>query len=244
MRSKILLIVIALLPGLLMAQKRKSYEGPGNWFFGLDAGTSLAMAENVTAEDFFLTEIPSGSLVLGRTLSPWMGMRLTAGFQSQLGHASKVAVKYEPDTFTPYRYNLALGTIDVMLNVTNLCRRYDVRNWFDCYWIVGGGVLYSFGMDKKVDSWDAEIYPVNSEELLTWTGKTGLMGAWHTTRAWDLTVELDLHATDNAYNGVIDRIDRKMDFFLSMRIGMIYFFENRKGRHRYANPAKVHKYWK
>lgn len=244
MRKSFLLFVMAMMPILLLAQRKKSYEGPGNWFFGFDAGTSLAMAENVTAEDFFLTEIPSGSVTLGRTMTPWASLRLSAGFQSQIGHASKVAVKYEPETFTPYRYHVAVGTMDLMLNVTNWFRRYDVRNWFDCYWILGGGVLYTFGMDKKVDAWDEEIYPVNSEELLTWTGKTGFEGAWHVNRAWDLTAELDVHATENAYNGVVDRIDRKMDFFLSLRVGMTYFFKNGKERHRYANPAKKHNYWK
>lgn len=237
------LLLFALLPWIGWAQK-KSYEGPGNWFVGMDVGASLAMAENVTYEDFFKSEIPSGSIQLGRTLAPWLGLRLLAGCYSQMGHASKVAIKYEPKTYTPYRFYTGIGTMDVMLNLSNMCRRYDVRNWFDGYFILGGGALYSFGFDKKVDAWDAEIYPVNSEELLTWTGKAGLMGAWHVARAWDLTAELDVHATENAYNGVVDRPDRQVDFFLSCRIGMTYYLKNGKGRHRYANPKVVHKFWK
>lgn len=222
----------------------KSYEGPGNWFFGFDIGSTMAMAENVNAEDFMKTEIPSGSIRLGRTMTPWAGLQLTVGNYSQLGHASQVAVKYEPKTYTPYRYYTAVGTMDLMLNLTNMCRKYDARNWFDAYLMLGGGVLYSYGFDKKVDDWDPEVYPVNSAELMTWTGKAGLMGAWHVSNGWDLTTSLDLHATENAYNGVVDREDRSMDFFLSLRIGMTYYFGNRKGRHRYGNRAVVHKYWK
>lgn len=239
-----LMMLLIWMPLACLAQKKRSYEGPGNWFVGLDVGTSLAMAENVTPEDFLKTEIPTTSIQIGRTLSPYFSLRLTAGYHSQMGHASKVSVKYDPETYSPYRFMLAVGTLDAMLNVTNLCRHYDVRDWFDLYIIIGGGTLYSFGFDKKVESWDPEIYPVDSKELLTWTGKVGLMGAWHVNRAWDLLTELDVHATENAYNGVVDRPDRQMDFFLSMRLGMTYFFGNGKGRHRYANPPVVHRYWK
>lgn len=225
-------------------QGRKSYQGPGNWFVGFDVGTTLSMAENVDSEDFLKTKVPSGSIQLGRTLSPWVSLRMTAGFYSQLGHASKVAMKFEPEKYTPYRFHAAAGTMDVMLNVTNMCRKFDERNWFDGYLIMGGGALYSFGFDKKVDAWDEDIYPVNSEELLTWTGRVGLMGAWHVANGWDLTTELDVHATENAFNGVVDSSSRKMDFFSTLRIGMTYYFGNGKGRHRYANPKVVHKYWK
>lgn len=242
--GKCLLLVLLLWPMPLSAQHKRSYEGPGNWFVSMDVGTSLSLAENVTYEDFLTTEIPSGSLSFGRVFSPWFGMRLSAGFYSQLGHASKVAVMYEPETYTPYRFHTGLGTLEAMLNLTNLSRRYDVRNWFDCYLIAGGGALYSFGFDKKVDAWYVDVYPVSSEELLTWVGKGGWLGTWHVSREWDLSFELDLLVTENAYNGVVDRLDRKMDFFLSFRLGMTYYLENRKGRHRFANPAVEHRFWK
>lgn len=229
--------------GVLEEATKKSYAGPGNWFFGLGVGTSLAMAENVTVEDFFKTEMPSASLQLGRTLNPWVSMRLMANFDPQLGHASFAAQKYEPETYKPYHYYVATGTLDLMLDVTNMCRKYDVRNWFDAYLVLGGGALYSFGIDKRVENWDPEIYPVNTDELLTWTGKAGVMGAWHVAKAWDLTAEIDFNATENAYNGVVDREDRAVDFFTSFKIGMTYYFGNGKGRHRFANPAVKHRYW-
>ena len=222
----------------------KSYVGPGNWFMGLEVGTSLAMAENVSAEDFFKTKVPSGSLQIGRTLNPWVSLRLMASIYPQLGHASAIAMRYDKETYTPYQYYAATGTLDAMLNIVNMCRKFDARNWFDGYLVLGGGALYSFGFDKKVELWDPEIYPVNSEELLTWVGKAGLMGSWHVAKAWDLTSEIDFNATENAFNGVVDREDRKLDFFLSLKIGMTYYFGNGKGRHHYANPKKEHRYWK
>lgn len=220
------------------------YDGPGNWFVGIDFGSGMSMAENVKAEDFFSTKVPSGSLQLGRTFNPWVGMRLAAGCYPQFGHPSKVAQKYEPKVYSSYAFYSATGTLDMLLNVTNMCRKYDERNWFDANLVLGGGALYSFGFDKKVKTWDEQIYPVDDNELLTWVAKVGLMGSWHVAEAIDLNTEFDVFATDNAYNGVIDSSNRPVDFFSSIRIGFTYFFGNKKGRHRLGNTPLEHRYWK
>ena len=241
-KTIILLITIATMP--FMARGQKRYEGPGNWFVGIDAGVALAMNENVTGKNFFHTKIPSGSITLGKTITPYWGLRLSAGFYSQIGHPHEKAIEYDKDTYGDYRFHTASGSLDLMLNMTNWFRPYDVRNWFDAYLIAGGGVLYTFGMDKKVDAWPSYVYPVNSEELLTWNAKTGIMAAWHANRACDVTFEVDCFFTDNAYNGVVDNPSRSIDLFLSPRIGVVYYFKNSKGRHRYANIAKNHRYWR
>lgn len=242
-KHSIIFLLLFLMPAWTVAQKKKQYEGSGNWFVGIETGTTLAMAENVTLEDFFVTEVPGISIQLGRTITPWAALRLTAGYHSQLGHASNVAVKFDPETYAPYRFFMATATMDLMLNLVNMCRRYDVRNFYDGYLVMGGGLLNSLGFDKKVDLWDEEIYPVNSADVKSWTAKVGFMNAWHMNRSWDLTAELDFHATENAYNGVVDRPDRKLDFFLTLKVGTTYYFRNGKGRHRYANAAKKHLYW-
>jgi len=238
----ILLTSIATVP--LVAMGQKHYEGPGNWFVGIDAGVTLAMNENVTPSNFFHTEIPSGSITIGRAITPFWGLRLSAGFYSQLGHPHEKAVAYDSETYNDYRFHTGVGSLDLMLNMTNWFRPYDVRHWFDAYLIAGGGVLYSFGMDKKVDEWPEYIYPVDSKELLTWSAKAGMMGAWHTARSCDLTFEIDCFFTENAYNGVVDEKTRKVDMFLSPRIGIVYYFKNSKGRHRFANAPKKHRFWR
>lgn len=241
-RTIILLTAIAAMP--FVARGQKHYEGPGNWFVSIDAGATLAMNENVTTENFFHTELPSGSLTIGRTITPFWSLRLSAGFYSQLGHPHEKAVTYDSETYSDYQFHTAVGSLDLMLNLSNMFRPYDVRNWFDAYLIAGGGVLYSFGMDKKVDEWPEYVYPVDSKELMTWSAKAGLMGAWHLTRACDLTFEIDCFFTDNAYNGVVDNPHRSIDMFLSPRIGVVHYFKNSKGRHRYANAPKRHRYWR
>ncbi len=237
----ITLVVFIAMPFLVLAQKH--YEGPGNWFVGIDAGVSLALNENVTAKNFYHIKIPSGSIVLGRTITPYWGLRLSAGVYSQLGYPHQKAVDYDPETYKDYQFYAGSGSLDLLLNLCNLFRPYDVRNWFDLYFVAGGGVLYSFGMDKKVDEWPDYIYPVNSEELFTWNAKTGFLGAWHITRASDFTFEIDCFFTDNAYNGVVDHTDRAFDLFVSPRVGIVYYFRNSKGRHRYANTQKRRHYW-
>lgn len=240
-RLLILLILIAAVPVNVLGQKR--YEGSGNWFVGVDAGVSFAMNENVTGKNFFHLRIPSGSIVLGRTITPYWGLRLSAGVYSQLGHPHEKAVKYDPETYTDYQFYAGSGSLDLMLNLSNMFRKYDVRNWFDAYLIAGGGMLYKFGLDKKVDAWPSYVYPVDSQDQWFWNAKVGFMGAWHVKRSCDFTAELDGFFTDNAYNGVADGAN-KFDVFLSFRIGIVYYFSNSKGRHRYANPSKhKQKYW-
>mgnify|MGYP003297803513 FL=1 len=234
----IFLWVLATVP--VMAQGRKLYEGPGNWFVGIDAGTSLALSENVKPDNFFHTEIPSVSITFGRTFTPIWSMRLSAGFYPQFGHPHSKAVKYAPEMFSSYRFLTSSGSLDLMLNITNLFHHYDVRNWFDLYFIAGGGMLYSFGMDKKVNEWPDYIYPVNSEEKWYWNAKAGLMGAWHIQRSMDFTAELDCFFTDNAYNGVVNKKAPPYDMFLSFRVGVVYYFANSLHRHRYANRQKRH----
>lgn len=241
--NKFLTILLAIAATPFVALGQKHYEGPGNWFIGIDAGVSLALNENVTVKNFLHTQIPSGSIVIGRTITPYWGLRLSGGFYSQLGHPHKIAVDFDSQLYSDYRFHVASGTLDLMLNLSNLFRPFDTRNWFDAYLIAGGGMLYSFGMDKKVDDWPSYIYPVNSEAGWYWSAKAGFMGAWHIRRSCDLTAEIDCIFTDNAYNGVVDNINRSIDLFLTPRIGIVYYFKNSKGRHRYANVAKRHKYW-
>lgn len=220
----------------------RSYEGPGNWFFGVNMGASLAMNENVTFDNFFHTEIPSGSIQLGRTLSPLWNMRVTGMVSSQMGHPSKVAMQYKPDMFSDYRFFAAITTFDVMLDLSNCFRSYDTRNWFDAYLVFGGGGLYRFNVDEKVRYWYTDIYPVEANNYWFWTAKVGFEGAWHVSRGWDLVAEIDIHVTDNVYNGVVGT-SRKWDPFVVLQMGMVYYFKNSRHRHHYANPPIVHKYW-
>lgn len=242
--TQLLILILAIAAAPFVALGQKHYEGPGNWFVGIDAGVALALNENVTGSNFLRTKIPSGSITFGRTLTPFWGVRLSSGFYPQFGYPHKKAVDFDSEMFSPYQYFVASGSLDLMLNLSNLCRIYDVRNWFDAYFIAGGGMLYSFGMDKKVDEWPVYIYPVDSKEQWYWNAKVGLMGAWHVHRAFDFTAELDCFFTDNAYNGVADSHSLAFDLFTSFRVGVVYYFRNSQHRHRYANPLRRQRYWK
>ena len=238
-----ILLVLSFSASVMEAQRpKRNYEGPGNWFMGVNVGTTLAMNENVHFADFFHSEIPGGFVQLGRTMSPYMSMRVVGSVSPQFGYPSKVAVEYKPEMFSPYRFFTAISTLDVMIDLSNCFRRYDTRNWFDGYFVIGGGGLFRFNVDEKVRYWYTDIYPVAANNYWFWAAKAGLEGAWHVARGWDLVAELDLYATDNAYNGVVGA-SRQWDIFLGMQIGMTYYFRNSQRRHRYANPPIVHKYW-
>lgn len=237
-----LVMIILAAPSVEAQNHKRSYEGPGNWFFGLNLGTSLAMNENVKSDNFFHTEIPSGSIQLGRTFTPWFNLRVVGLLSSQMGYPSDISVAYRQQMFNPYRFYAAISTMDMMLNLTNCFRRYDTRNWFDAYLVFGGGGLFRFNVDEKVRYWYIDVYPVEANNYWFWTAKAGFEGAWHVSRGWDLTLEVDMFASDNAYNGVVGTT-RSWDPFLVMQLGMTYYFRNSRHRHRYANPPVVHKYW-
>lgn len=220
----------------------RTYLGPGNWFVGLDVGTGLSLAENTAHNNFYKTRLPSGTLQIGRTLTPKWSLRLTAGISSQLGHPSAGAIRYLSDMFSPYQFSLGVGTFDVMLNLANVFRKYNSRNWYDGYLVVGGGALYRFYVDDKVDDWYEDIYVVDRTKEWYWTAKVGYEAAFHILRACDLTFELDFHATDNAYNGVKGGT-QPMDFFVTAKLGIVYYIPNRAHRQRFANPKIYHRYW-
>lgn len=237
-----LLLLLLAAPRLGAQNLKRNYEGPGNWFFGINTGTSHAMNENVHYDNFFRVEIPSGGLYLGRSLTPRWSVRMSGMVSSQLGHPSKVAVQYKPQMFNDYHFYAVISTLDVMLNLTNCFRKYDTRNWFDAYLVVGGGGLFRFNVDEKVRYWYTDIYPVEANNYWFWAAKVGIEGAWHVSRSWDLVAGADFYASDNAYNGVVGT-SRAWDPFLVLRIGTSYYFKNKRLRHRFANPPIIHKYW-
>jgi len=61
-------------------------------------------------------------------------------------------------------------------------------------------------------------------------------------RECDLTFELDFHTTPNEYNGVTGGA-LVIDFFITSKIGIVYYLPNGKHRHRFANPKIFHRYW-
>lgn len=229
-------------PTMRAQEHKRSYEGTGNWFVGVNIGTSHVFNENVTFDNYLHAEVPSGSLQLGRTITPYFSMRAMGLVSSQMGYPSKVSVAYKPSMFSPYHFYAAVTTLDAMVNLSNCFRRYDTRNWFDAYFVIGGGGLFRFNVDEKVRYWYIDVYPVDANNYWFWAAKTGLEGAWHVARSCDIVAEIDLYVSDNAYNGVVGT-SRAWDPFMVMQLGVSYYFRNGQRRHRYANPPVVHKYW-
>ena len=241
-RITTLLLLLASVSVCRAQKSDRTYLGPGNWFVGIDVGMGFSMAENTKNGNFFKTELPSGTIQIGRTLTPKWSLRLTGGVSSQLGRPPAAAMKYLRDMYSPYQFVLGVGTFDVMLNLANCFRKYNSRNWYDGYLVIGGGELYRFYVDDKVDEWYEDIYVVDRSKEWYWTAKIGYEAAFHIMRACDLTFEVDFHATDNAYNGVTGG-SQSLDFFVTAKLGIVYYIPNGQHRQRFANPRKYHRYW-
>jgi len=243
----ILLFVSA--PNVKAQELGRDYEGPGNFFVGVDLGSSFSIAENYNSDDLYKTVVPTFSGTLGYHFNPRFGVRLQAMITSQRGHASDEALQFdedhETDLYRPYMFYAATASLDFMLNLANCFRQYDSRNWFDGYLVAGGGQLYTFGFDKdRLEQWDQELTErVDPNSYRYWQFKVGLEGAWHIARSCDFTTELDFYFVENAYNGMVGS-SRTFDFFPSIRVGITYYIPNGKDRHRFANPKVLHPYWK
>lgn len=236
------MLVVLSAPFCKAQDNLREYEGPGNFFIGADLGTSLSLAENSDAGDVLKT-LPTLGGTLGYHFTPIWSLRLHALITSQKGHPSDDAIAVDPELYKPYNFFALVGSMDVMLNVTNCFRHYDTRNIFDCYLLAGGGQLYTFGFADHVKEFDRSVYFVDPNSYRHWQFKIGTECAWHLSRSFDLKAEFDFFLAKNKYNGVIGS-SSTFDPFLSFRMGATYYLPNKKDRHRFANPRVLHLYWK
>jgi len=244
-RNWILAIILFLLSApLVEAQNKvKDYIGPGNFFIGAEIGSSVSIADFTEGADIALTPPTIGG-TLGYHFNPYFGLRLQGLIISQRGHASEAAEALDSEVYKPYNFYALVGSLDGMLNVTNLFRTYDTRNVFDAYAVAGFGQLYTFGFSSHIKNWDPEVYFADYNSYRHWQWKIGIEGAWHLNRAFDITGEFDWFFTQSAYNGNKWHASSDLAHFPSLRVGAVYYFRNARQRHRFGNQKVLHPYWK
>lgn len=212
----------------------------GDWYVGLGVGYSQCLAENAQAEDFISHQIPSYNVMIGHNFSRTFGLRLTGGMNFQSSRCNEALSESLPEVYGDgmYKFKCWSAQMSGVLNMTNLFFGYDQMRTLTWNMLFGGGVVGTFGFEKKViDKWNLlTYYPVDGEGGMYAVGHLGTQCCVQAGKAWDVGLELRMNVTDNNYNGVSN--NNTIDFYLDAMLSVSYHLKNGKqGMRRMADPG-------
>lgn len=196
-----------------------------DWYTQYKVTQTVSTSENMSGMDFLLT-YPGFTFSAGNNFNRVLGARISAGIFPQSGHAGKVLEKTFPDIYNRYRFYMAGGYGDLTVNLTELFSERDPSRTDGIYFLAGGGAVYTFGFDKKVNSAEwAKYYPVNTKSNVYPVVHFGFGGLFKLTKALDLTVEAKYNFVSDKYNGV-DR-GAFTDGYFDLGVGVSWYFSRR-----------------
>lgn len=196
-----------------------------DWYTQYKVTQTVSTSENMSGMDLFLT-YPGFTFSAGNNFNRILGARISAGFFPQCGHAGKVLEKTFPDLYNRYRFYMAGGYGDLTVNLTELFSERDPERTDAIYFLAGGGAVYTFGFDKKVNAADwAKYYPVDTKSQVYPVVHVGIGGLFKLTKALDLSVEAKYNFVSDKYNGV-DR-GAFMDGYFDLGVGVSWYFSRR-----------------
>jgi len=140
------------------AQPRVKEEGKTvfkpHWFLSVQGGAAYTLGE----ADLGDLVSPSVAMAVGYKFTPLLGLRGEAsGWQAKGGWVN-------PNT--TYKYKYLQGSMDAMLDLSNLCCGYNSKRTFNAYFFIGAGLTGTFDNDEAV-ALDAQGYKLHH----LWTGK-------------------------------------------------------------------------
>ena len=125
-----------------------------HWFLSVQGGAAYTLGE----ADFGDLLSPSVAVALGYKFTPLFGLRAAAsGWQAKGSWVNPT---------TTYSYKYLQGSIDAMLDLSNLCCGFHPKRFFNAYLFLGVGLNGAFDNDEAVDL-DANGYKLHH----LWTGK-------------------------------------------------------------------------
>lgn len=125
-----------------------------HWFLSVQGGAAYTLGE----AGFGDLVSPSAAVAVGYKFTPLLGLRGEAsGWQAKGGWVN-------PNT--TYKYKYLQGSLDAMLDLSNLCCGFNPKRTFNTYLFVGVGLTGAFDNDEAV-ALDAQGYKLH----YLWTGK-------------------------------------------------------------------------
>jgi len=210
----------------------RNYRWSDEWAIGFYVGANAALGENVRPRDIPKVTRPSLAVAVSKYFYPTVGARIQGMYNWQAGKANKEAVDAGYLGKGTYRFHNAAMFLDVLFNIHNILFRFKEDRRFQLVAFFGVGGNYTFGFEKKLldDNWQ-EWYPVSRDAHMYLALRAGLQANYQLTDKFDLTWDLAINATDDAYNGV--RYDDFYDGYLTTALGVIYHFKDEYSDRRF-----------
>lgn len=142
MKKTIFTLAFSMLVLIGVAQEKalKQYGFWENWYIQLQGGASYFLGEYSTDADFTDVLSPHVALSIGKHFNPIYGARLQFA-----GWEAKTAYLYKSSNTR--KINYAQGSLDGLVNLTNLFTKFNGERGFNLYLI--GGVTYLHRFDKN-----------------------------------------------------------------------------------------------
>lgn len=212
----------------------RPYGVSDNWFFDFSGGVSASLAENASEHALKDWCQPMFNFSIGKQTSYILSTRLSLGYNKQKGWASSDVIEATPVLGDGgYKFKMAVGYVDEMVNLTNIFCRYNERRWFDVQMFVGVGVNYTWGFDEGVENWKQYGYPVDNTDNVNLALRGGLQCVLKLSPAWDIALQGAYTMVGDSYNGVKHSEKFAFDKYVDVSLGIRFHVMDHYGDHRY-----------
>ncbi len=212
----------------------RPYNVSDNWFLDFYGGASLSLAENMKGHDLGKSCGVMFDFGFGKQFSNLWSTRLTFGYKSQKGWASKEAM--EVSTLLgdgDYTYHVLALYLDELFSLTNLFCPYDEKRKLNIQMFLGAGANYSWQFDDKVDRWARYGYPVDGGDHINWAARAGLLAMWKLGETADLSLQGSFNIVNDNFNGVKHEDRFALDSYVDVAIGVRLHLADHYGDSRY-----------
>lgn len=214
-----------------------------DWYLGGNISWSHSMSENMLSTDFIFGEIPGVNINVGDNFTRFGGMRMSLGFNPQVGRPGMAQSDALPDIFKRYHFNTASAYLDGVINLTEIILPRNIYRTASLSAIIGVGTVYNWGLDSRVqaEEW-MSYYPVDyyrgdDDKLIALNAfnkfypvvHIGGVGVLKLSKTIDFSMEAKYTIISDKYNGVLH--GGPCDGFLDFNVGIVYYF-GKKHRER------------
>ena len=195
-----------------------NYELRDNWFYSFHLGSFINWG--TTAPSLQLNSIrPSLGFSVGKWLYPQGGLRLQLLYGNNRGEINSRG----------YYWHTAELACDVVVNMSNIVKRYRENTRFNVLLLAGIGGDQTFGFSKRDWNNDKKAFSPYDCSLLTF--RAGFALLYQISKKWDICLEVVNNWVDDSYDGVID--NNRWDGHVNANISLVRRLKNRDNGHKF-----------
>ena len=161
-----------------------------HWFLRAGVGAGYTIGE---AADKNLIS-PAAALNVGYQFAPSWGVRFSlSGWQGRGGVVTT--------TTTPYAFNYLQGSVDVLLNLSNLFGGYQADRTWNWYALAGVGAMYGFGNAEAVElNKTTTMHYLWDKNIILPAGRVGAGVDVFLTERLGINLEVNANITSDRFN--------------------------------------------